>query len=118
MKHLESQHQSALIRWSKYHPIAKDYLIAIPNGGYRNPREAARLKTEGVREGVSDLFLAYPTDQYHGLWIELKRPKPKGRVTVSQRKWLDRTSGVGYLSQVAYGFDHAKQIIEEYLNEK
>ena len=33
-------------------------LYAVPNGGYRNAREAARFKAEGVRSGVPDLCLA------------------------------------------------------------
>lgn len=116
MKHLESQEQQALVRWAQYHPIPKNYLSANPNGGYRNPREAARLKLEGVRPGVSDLFLAYPTEQFHGLWIEMKRPKGHtSRLTSPQAAWLDRMKGVGYDTHVAYGWEDARYYLETYL---
>lgn len=34
--------------------------FAVPNGGKRNPREAARLKSQGVLAGVSDLLIFWP----------------------------------------------------------
>lgn len=47
-------------------------MFAIPNGGYRNAREAAKLKREGVLAGVSDLILAIPNKQFDALFIEMK----------------------------------------------
>lgn len=58
-------------------------LFAIPNGGLRSAREAMRLRAEGVVAGVPDLFLAYASGPYHGLFIEMKRGK-KGRVEEHQ----------------------------------
>src|SRR5271157_2112047 len=90
-RHLEDDEAAALIRWRGLY--AKRYpelglLIAIPNGGYRNAREAARLKMMGVRAGVSDYFLPclnrggpWPLKTKYGFWIELKAAPPARSTT-------------------------------------
>jgi len=113
----EADEQSALFAWSKYHSICKDYLIAIPNGGSRHPIEARNLKRQGVRGGVSDIFLAYPNKGYYGLWIELKRFKNPSRLTKDQQIWLTRMRNIGYVAVVAQGWEVAKSIIEYYLDD-
>jgi hypothetical protein len=93
------------------------YLIAIPNGGKRNIVTAQKLKAEGVLPGVSDLFLALPIGQYFGLWLEMKKRK-NGKLSKSQKDWIDLMRSVGYAADVAYGADHAMEIINEYLGER
>ena len=119
----ESQHQTLLFRWAKTHPICKDYLIAIPNGMWtHNVIQAVAMKAQGLRPGVSDMFLAYPMlwqdppKHYPGLWIELKKDK-KGKISILQQEWLTNMSALGYACHVAYGWQHAKKIILEYLDE-
>ena len=118
MKHIEDDHQIALFRWAamrKTHdgnPLT-DYMFAIPNGGRRNPREAARLKKMGVKAGVSDIFLPIPRNNCHGLWIELKAPK--GRISPEQKAWIDRMQEQGYAARVCFGWEAARIEIEEYL---
>jgi hypothetical protein len=96
-----------------------DYLIHPPNGGKRNAAEAARLKAQGVKAGVSDLFLAWPAHGLHGLWVELKAPaehgKPAGKPTQAQLDWLDRMAAVGYSAQLCYGWRGAAETISAYL---
>lgn len=107
----------ALIQWRDLH--VKRYpelglLFAIPNGGYRNAREAARLKAMGVRAGVSDYFLPVPRlDGTAGLWIELKAGK--GRTTTNQEAWLAAMRYRGYWGRVAHGWLEAARIVCEYL---
>jgi hypothetical protein len=114
----EEQEHLALMQWARLHPICKEYLIHIPNGGYRHKGEAKKLKAMGVKAGVSDFFLAYPCSLYsYGLWIELKRNNLLCKPTVLQQKWLIKMKDAGYVSAVAYGWEHAKQIIEDYLGE-
>ena len=112
----ESQIQQSIFEWAAHDPICKDYLFAIPNGGSRNVIEARNLKRQGLRKGVSDMMLAYPTKDAHGLWIELKRDR-KSKLTCEQTNWLERMNGVGYLAKVAYGFDESLDIIRNYLEE-
>lgn len=47
-------------------------IFAIPNGGKRSKATAGKLKAEGVRAGVPDLFLPIARGRWHGLFIELK----------------------------------------------
>jgi VRR-NUC domain-containing protein len=120
MKHLEAHEQVALFHWAAYHPICKDHLIAIPNGGSRHPREAVNLKRQGVKPGVSDVFLAYPMLPYRaGLWIELKRPLPlSSKLSKKQMLWIELMRKVGYEAVVAHGANAAIHAIETYLNPK
>jgi len=119
VNHPESEHQRAVVEWaqltSHHHITGKigDYLIAIPNGGRRGQVEAAILKAEGVKAGVSDLFLAIPSGHFHGLWIEMKI-KPN-KVTDSQVAWITRMASVGYAAIVCWSWEEARQAILEYL---
>ena len=115
--------QCALMQWARITRhnggMIADWLIAIPNGGKRNASEAARMKKQGVKAGVSDLFLALPSKQFHGLWIEMKAPKtnasPAGKPTQVQLDWLDRMAAAGYAAQLCFGWQAAKDAITEYL---
>lgn len=123
VRHIEDDHQKALMQWARNAKLqgilVADYLIAIPNGGNRNVKEAARLKAQGVKAGVSDLFLALPANGFSGLWIELKAPRTAtskaGKPSQAQLDWLDRMAQVGYAAQLCYGWEAAKQTIQEYL---
>ena len=45
-------------------------VYAVPNGGYRNPREAKKLKDMGVKPGVADIAMILPDGR--AAFIELK----------------------------------------------
>lgn len=90
-------------------------LFAIPNGGERNVIVAARLKAEGVRAGVPDLFLAHPNNGFHGLFIEMKKAKG-GVVSDNQKCYLNLLKTSGYEVVVCHGWIEAKQTIEHYLS--
>lgn len=124
MKHVEHQHQVALIGWaSRVHlpeaadiePGARviDYLLAIPNGGRRDVREAARLKAEGVKPGVSDLLLPLRRDGFFGLWLELKAPG--NTPTKLQHEWLRRMARAGYRAEWKDNWLDAAGVIADYV---
>ena len=112
----EDELQIQIFQWAKLqkHPAFK-LMFHTPNGGYRNKATAVKLKKMGVMAGVADIFLAYPSSGKSGLFIELKvgRNKP----TDAQQYFLDCAINAGYQAEVCYGFDQAKHVIEEYLNE-
>lgn len=118
MKTLEHSEQVSLIRWwSLVHNsfgIPEQLLFAIPNGGERNIVVAARLKAEGVRAGIPDLFLAVPRNGYSGLFVEMKKAKG-GRVSDAQKASLEMLNKAGYAVTVCHGFPEAKAEIEHYL---
>lgn len=98
---------------------ALDYLFAVPNGGKRNLITGALLKAEGVRKGVPDIFLLYPSQGYAGLVIEMKRINGKpSDVSKEQRTWLGRLERSGFKTVVANGGLEARQAVCEYLQIK
>jgi len=118
----EAQHQTALFDWAercKARWPELEMLFAVPNGGSRHKIEASRLKRQGVKAGVADIFLDVARQGYHGLRIELKRPaeggKRKGTVSVEQKEWIERWLQHGYFACVCYGWDEARTVIENYI---
>lgn len=112
----EHAEQVALFAWAEDNVErlpALSLMFAIPNGGHRHVSVAAKLKLEGVRSGVPDIFLPWPAHGRHGLFIEMKYGKNK--TSNSQQLWLQRLEQAGYATAVCYGCDEAIQIIEEYL---
>lgn len=88
-------------------------LHSIPNGGKRNRFEAYRLKCEGVLSGVPDLFLAYKTQNYGGLYLEAKFDDNK--LTDNQSTVIERLRDSGYRVEVFYSLDEFKSIVNDYL---
>ena len=88
-------------------------LFHVPNGGHRNKAVAAKLRREGVRAGIPDIFLLVPRNGFHGLAIELKAKGKKP--TKAQEEWLERLGKRGYLAVVCHGFEDAKDLILTYL---
>ena len=116
MRHNESDEQQALFRWSKL--MQAQYpelslLHAIGNGGKRNVIEATRMKREGVKAGVSDIFLPVARSGFHGLYIELK--VKGGKLSEPQEWWITETTKQGYYSVVCVGWVEASEILKGYL---
>lgn len=90
---------------------------ATANGGKRDKRTAAALKAQGVKPGVPDIliFTPPPSGVGIGLAIELKREagygKQRGRLSPHQRIWLEELRTLGWRAEVAYGLDHALEIL-------
>lgn len=94
LRHEESDLQIACVRWFRLqYPQYARLLFAVPNGGNRNLREAARMKAEGVTAGVADLILLIPRHEYGALCIELKATK--GRQQDSQKMWQEAAENAG-----------------------
>ena len=112
-----------LVNWFNYEfPELKDdlhhfanerYLIPQANGGHW--QIGRKLKRMQVTKGVADFFLALPTNDSYGLWLELK--VKGGRLSDEQKEFLKRKSMRGYTSVSVIGFEAAKQIIMSYLEE-
>ena len=116
MKQNEHEEQKKLFQWAKAqsgkYPQLK-MMFAIPNGGHRHIVTATKLKAEGVKSGVPDIFLAVPNKDYSGLFIEMK--SAKGKVSDNQEEWIIRLCDIGYAVWVCYSFLEAQKIICEYL---
>lgn len=98
--------------WNKY-PVHRKKLFHIPNGGTRNPIEAAKFKAMGVIAGVPDLFFAHGNATYHGLFLELKKPGERPRK--DQIELHKKLSDEGYCVYVCDNSAMAMTLIENYL---
>jgi hypothetical protein len=118
LKATESQEQIALFQWAatmEYKYPELRLLYSIPNGGKRPITTAKRMKAEGQKPGVPDMFLSVPRGYFHGLYIEMK--STDSRLSNSQDWWVDKLSQQGYKVQVCFGWEEAKSVIEKYLEE-
>ena len=113
MKSKEHELQAACVKWfSLQYPQFYRMLFAIPNGGHRDIRTAARLKAEGVKRGVPDLFLSVPRAGYNGLYIEMKYGDNK--LTEDQEEFFKQARSLGYLCMDCYTIDQFVDIITGY----
>ena len=127
---LPSEHQSQAAFFARVamDPRTRDLpIFAIPNGGKRHVVTAMKLKAEGVKAGVPDIFVAVPMLELyrdhdvmvegvkgHGLFIEMKK---KGNTpTTEQRAWIVMLSARDYAAAVCYSADEAWQTLCAYLN--
>lgn len=121
----ESDEQIALIDWANItrapngNFIGK-YLIKIPNEGKRSVQMGQRYKREGLKKGVSDLFLAYPIEPYwHGLWMEGKAPNFNlAKMPKEQLEWLSWMADRNYAIGIFKGWEDGAQMIRDYLGLK
>jgi hypothetical protein len=116
----EAQEQTTLFQWAgmmagKWPELR--LLHHVPNGGGRNPIEARHLKEQGVKAGIPDLFLPCARGGFHGLYIEMKRRKG-GRVSIEQKKTIIALREQGYRVEVCEGWEKARDVIKEYMDDK
>ena len=116
---IESEHheQVKLFRWAeqnldKWNGVLA-YMFAIPNGGHRHPATAGKMKAEGVKRGVPDIFLPHAIGKYHGLFVEMKVKSNKP--SCQQREFIARLLDQGYKVVVCYSCQEAIEKIKEYL---
>ncbi len=121
LRSTESQEQRALVKWIKTQRIFDDLLIKLNNEGKRTDAQGWNLKLLGMSPGASDLFLAYPTRKFHGLWLEVKQNRQYTPSEMAKPSWqaqikfLERMNSVGFAGHFCYGWEHGKRIIENYL---
>ncbi len=117
MRHKESEIQKNCITWFRlqYRRLSK-VIFAVPNGGFRNAREAAIMKSEGVTAGVADVILLVARGGFNSLCIEFKTAK--GKQTELQKQWQKQAESNGNKYVICRSFDEFKTEIEKYLKIK
>lgn len=112
----EHRIQCACVRWfSLQYPQLHGRLFAVPNGGRRYEKTAAKLKAEGVVAGVADLILLKSNRDYGALLIEMKTRK--GIQRDSQKQWEDTVCADGeYKYVVCRSFDDFQREVNDYLS--
>lgn len=97
--------------------------FAVPNGQMiagndaQRARYMAALKRQGLKPGVSDIVLPYPTVAYHGLFIEMKRIKGSS-ISQEQKDWRVLMERLDYRAEIVNGFDAARVLVLDYIGER
>jgi len=104
----EHQEQVALFKVfalheRKYPELAAAF--AVPNGQLRMKAIAVRLKAEGVRSGVPDIFIPAARGTAHGLFVELK--STSGTLSPVQKNMMAALTSHGYACIWAKGWETA-----------
>jgi hypothetical protein len=126
IRRTEHDEQASIIEWASRMQLERPelgLLFAIPNGaklpyrkdahGRRYSPQAQKLKAEGLRSGVPDLFLPVARGGFHGMFIELK--VGRNRPSEVQAEYLDRLAEQGYYAAVCWGAEDAIGAILAYL---
>jgi len=118
----EDEHQEKIFDWASEHLQMYpelELLYANMNGVRRSKRYTAKLKRRGMKAGIPDMLLPVARHGYHGLYIELKRPKTKehnkGYTSKDQRRWIASLKKQGYAVFVCYGHAESISILVHYL---
>lgn len=112
----EHTEQAALFEWAAWNQsrdAALNMLYAVPNGGKRDKVTAAKLKAEGVKAGVPDVFLPVARMGFHGCYIELKTDT--GKPSKEQLEWGKQLTEQGYAWSICRGWQNAAYCIVRYL---
>lgn len=112
----EHSEQSSLLTWAKYQrakfPML-DLLYHVPNEGKRSTITGSKLKQVGLKRGIPDLVLPYPSGPYHALYIEMK--SSSGRISKDQAEWHAKLREAGNKVEVCVGWSQAAKVITDYL---
>lgn len=111
-RHLESAIQQACVSWFRQ-AYPRYLIIAVPNGGSRNAKEASNLKKEGVTPGVSDLIIIA---ERAVLFIEMKAGKNTQQQT--QKDFQKTVERLGHIYKVCYSLQEFQLTVEYWLKER
>ena len=109
MLYAESKTQQAIVRYAK---LCRFDVFSIPNGADVHASNRIRLTREGLLPGVPDLFFPVASNNYHGLFMEVK--SRKGRLSKHQLEVIDKLSLNGYKCCVVYSLDDAIEELKNY----
>jgi len=94
------------LHWPDYIVNGKAPIMHPASGEVRNIRTAVKLKAMNVIKGYPDYFMDIPNKKWHGLRIEIKKPKTvsqqKGRLSPEQKEWQEFFKRTGFLYIVCY----------------
>lgn len=116
MKRGETTEQITLFNWARNHEHALPGLALmyhVPNEGKRSNGDI--LKAAGMKKGVPDVVLPVASNNFHGLYLEMKYDRNKP--TKEQEAFMAALRQQGYKTAVCYGFKEAKEEILSYLQE-
>lgn len=110
MKQEEHKLQVAICKWLDY--TQDFYYYAIPNGGLRHRLVAIKLKMEGAKAGVADMFWMISNDNWKGLFVEVKIDK--GKQTPNQKDFEQIALKHGYYYSVVKSIDQCIDLLNKF----
>lgn len=120
----EEKEQAAIAEYMRWQ--YPDVLFNADMGGVRLPIGlATKMKRLGNMKGYPDLFMPEPRHGFYGLYIELKAPKTRlkkrngdwaNEHIAHQADILEKLRTRGFKAEFAIGFDHARDLIDEYFH--
>lgn len=106
MTHPEAKIQAAIVQLLQLHGI---YRHSVPNERLSSPQAMGRLISMGLRPGVADLVVWWPS----GIgYLEVKAPK--GRQSEKQKAFQKRCEEYGVPYDLAYSVDDVVRLIDKY----
>jgi hypothetical protein len=110
----ESRLQQMCVNWFRaQYPKHRVFLIAIPNGGRRDPRTGALMKKEGAVAGASDLILFCPSGMTLPIMLECKTGT--GKQSPNQKLFEAAYKSAGYRYEVFRSLDEFMAIVNPFM---
>lgn len=110
-EHTEQSRFFAVLRRLK-HPVAP-YAFAVPNGFLDTKSKRIKAWREGVVAGTPDAFIPFPSNGFHGLFLEFKAKG--GTLSLPQKDFLNYARSTGYKAEVVFSFKEALSVLKDYL---
>lgn len=115
----EHQEQAVVVSWCSM-AFPGVLVFAVPNAAKRSQWEASRLKAEGLRPGIPDLYVDEARGGWFGLRIEMKRASERrainGGLSDDQLKVREILLKKGYRCVTCYDSAEAIEAISWYLS--
>ena len=111
----ETVEQIKLFDWIRTRPDIEPFAMHIPMERKCGIQQGKILKRMGAKAGTADIFIAIPSGDYHGLFIELKADG--GRISPKQAEFLELMTKQGYLAVCCVGYEASRSAILAYLGE-
>ena len=103
-KNAEARRQAAIVEFVRW--VAPQIVIYhVPNGGYREKAEAAKLKWTGVLAGVLDLELLLP----QGRTVRWETKVPRGYLSDDQKRFTADLDRLGHEWALVRSIDDARR---------
>lgn len=115
-KRAEYEIQKSFFAWISRAPALNAVCFHIPNGEKRDFRTAMKLKYMGVKPGVPDVYLAIPSKNKHGLFLEFKAGK--GKVSENQAQFIENVTKLDYEVKIVYSLIDAQVAVRNYIGDE
>jgi hypothetical protein len=106
----EHKLQVAICHWLDF--TQDFYYFSIPNGGARHRLVAIKLKMEGAKAGVADMFWMISNKNWKGLFVEVKIEK--GSQQPNQKAFQQIALAHGYYYTIVRRLDDCIELLRKF----